>query len=36
MKMVWIRYVEPKYNEIVGVHLYCIHATDMASEACWP
>lgn len=25
--------VEPKYNEIVGVHLYCIHATDMASEA---
>ena len=25
--------VEPKYNEIVGVHLFCIHATDMAAEA---
>lgn len=25
--------VEPKYNEIVGVHLYCIHATDMIAEA---
>lgn len=25
--------VEPKYNEIVGVHMYCIHATDMISEA---
>jgi dihydrolipoamide dehydrogenase len=24
--------VEPKYNEIVGVHLYCLHATDMAAE----
>lgn len=24
---------EPKYGEIVGVHLYCIHATDMISEA---
>lgn len=24
---------EPKYNEIVGVHLFCIHATDMAAEA---
>lgn len=25
--------VEPKYNEIVGVHMFCIHATDMISEA---
>lgn len=25
--------LEPKYNGIVGVHLYCIHATDMISEA---
>lgn len=25
--------VEPKYNEVVGVHLYCIHATDMIAEA---
>lgn len=25
--------LEPKYNEIVGVHLYCIHATDMIAEA---
>lgn len=25
--------LEPKYNEIVGVHMYCIHATDMISEA---
>lgn len=25
--------VEPKYNEIVGVHLFCIHATDLISEA---
>ncbi|MGF6376046.1 dihydrolipoamide dehydrogenase [Clostridiales Family XIII bacterium PM5-7] len=24
---------EAKYGEIVGVHLYCIHATDMISEA---
>lgn len=24
---------EEKYGEIVGVHLYCIHATDMISEA---
>ncbi len=24
---------EPKYGEIVGVHLYCLHATDMISEA---
>lgn len=24
---------EPKYGEIVGVHMYCIHATDMISEA---
>ncbi len=22
-----------KYNEIVGVHMYCVHATDMISEA---
>ena len=25
--------LEPKFNEIVGVHLYCIHATDMIAEA---
>jgi len=25
--------VEPKYNEIVGVHLFCIHATDLIAEA---
>lgn len=25
--------VEPKYNEIVGVHLFCLHATDMIAEA---
>jgi len=25
--------VEPKFNEIVGVHMYCLHATDMISEA---
>lgn len=25
--------VESKYNEIVGVHMFCIHATDMISEA---
>jgi dihydrolipoamide dehydrogenase len=25
--------VEPRYNEVVGVHLYCIHATDMIAEA---
>jgi dihydrolipoamide dehydrogenase len=25
--------VEPKYNEILGVHLFCIHATDMIAEA---
>lgn len=25
--------IEPKYNEIVGVHMYCIHATDMIAEA---
>lgn len=24
---------EAKYGEIVGVHLYCIHATDMIAEA---
>ncbi len=24
---------EPQYGEIVGVHLYCIHATDMIGEA---
>lgn len=24
--------VEPKYNGIVGAHLYCIHATDMIEE----
>ena len=24
---------EPKYGEIVGVHMYCIHATDMIAEA---
>ncbi|NLY71590.1 MAG: dihydrolipoyl dehydrogenase [Clostridiales bacterium] len=24
---------EAKYNEIVGVHLYCLHATDMIAEA---
>lgn len=25
--------IEPKYGEIVGVHMYCIHATDMIAEA---
>lgn len=25
--------VEPNYNEIVGVHLFCIHATDLIAEA---
>ena len=25
--------LEPEFNEIVGVHLYCIHATDMIAEA---
>lgn len=25
--------VEPKYNEIVGVHLFCLHATDLIAEA---
>lgn len=25
--------LEPKYNEILGVHLFCIHATDMIAEA---
>ena len=24
---------EAKYGEIVGVHMYCIHATDMIAEA---
>ena len=24
---------EPKYGEIVGVHMYCVHATDMIAEA---
>lgn len=24
---------EPKYGEIVGVHMYCLHATDMIAEA---
>jgi dihydrolipoamide dehydrogenase len=24
--------IEPKYNEILGVHIYGIHATDMISE----
>lgn len=24
---------EPKYGEILGVHMYCIHATDMIAEA---
>lgn len=25
--------IDPKFNEIIGVHIYCIHATDMISEA---
>lgn len=25
--------LEPRYNEIVSMHLYCIHATDMIAEA---
>lgn len=25
--------LEPRYNEIVGMHLFCLHATDMISEA---
>ncbi len=25
--------VEPKYKEIVGMHLYCVHATEMIAEA---
>jgi dihydrolipoamide dehydrogenase len=25
--------VEPKYNEIVGVHIFCLHATDLIAEA---
>lgn len=25
--------IEPKYHEILGVHLFCIHATDMIAEA---
>ncbi len=25
--------VEPRFNEILGVHMYCLHATDMISEA---
>lgn len=25
--------VDTKYNEIIDVHLYCIHATDMIAEA---
>ncbi|MBR0599222.1 dihydrolipoyl dehydrogenase [Sinanaerobacter chloroacetimidivorans] len=25
--------VEPQFHEVVGVHLYCIHATDMIAEA---
>lgn len=25
--------VDPKYGEILGVHLFCIHATDMIAEA---
>ncbi len=25
--------IEPKYNEIIGVHIYGIHATDMIAEA---
>ncbi|HHU17339.1 MAG TPA: dihydrolipoyl dehydrogenase [Clostridiales bacterium] len=25
--------LEPRYNEILGVHLFCIHATDMIAEA---
>lgn len=24
---------EPRYGEIVGVHMYCVHATDLISEA---
>ena len=24
--------VEPRYNEIVGAHLYCVHASDMIAE----
>ena len=25
--------VEPRFNEIVGVHIFSIHATDMIAEA---
>jgi len=25
--------IEPKYNEIIGVHIFCIHATDLIAEA---
>ena len=25
--------VEPKFNEIIGVHLFCLHATDLIAEA---
>jgi len=25
--------VDPKYGEILGVHMYCLHATDMIAEA---
>jgi dihydrolipoamide dehydrogenase len=25
--------VEPKFNEILGIHLYCAHATEMIAEA---
>ncbi len=25
--------IEPRYNEILGVHIYGLHATDMISEA---
>jgi dihydrolipoamide dehydrogenase len=25
--------VEPKFNEILGIHLYCVHATEMIAEA---
>ena len=25
--------LEPRYNEILGAHLFCIHATDMIAEA---
>ena len=25
--------IEPKFNEIVGVHIFCLHATDLIAEA---